>query len=83
MRCDLCEAKHQSKRNKVRTHYQGDYKQRAAWVRANATICHICGQGDRGAADPWTADHIYPGENDSLLLSAHRSCNSSRGNDTR
>lgn len=62
-----------------RKHYQGDYAKRAKQVRDNAIICWICGQGAK-PNDPWTADHYYPGEPDSPLLPAHRSCNSRRGN---
>jgi len=77
-RCDTCQATwHQQHPKGKRTKYSGNYQQRAKWVRDNATICWICNQPAR-PDDPWTADHIYP-EDDSILLAAHRSCNSARG----
>lgn len=71
------EIKRQRKKN--RGHYRGDYGKRSKFVRDNAEVCWLCGDGYR-ADDPWTADHYYPGEPDSPLLPAHRSCNSRRGN---
>jgi hypothetical protein len=59
--------------------YSGDYRKRAAQVRATAIICHICGDGYR-FNDPFEADHIEPGSPTSELRAAHRSCNQSRGN---
>lgn len=59
--------------------YSGDYKKRAKEVRLNAVVCHLCGEGARWG-DMWEADHLYPGEPDSPLLPAHRSCNQRRGN---
>jgi hypothetical protein len=47
-------------------------------VRAEAVACWLCGDGPR-PDDPWTADHVTPGDPDSILLAAHRSCNSRRG----
>jgi hypothetical protein len=58
--------------------YSGDYKARAKQVRETAVVCHICKQGFR-LGDPWQADHLFPGEPDSPLASAHRSCNARRG----
>ena len=58
--------------------YRGRYRQEAAYVRANAITCHLCGKG-ADATDPWTADHVLPGDPDSPLQAAHRSCNSRRG----
>ena len=78
-RCANCESLRNIQRHRRRTHYQGDYRKRAAQVRANATHCWICGDGPR-ADDPWQADHLIPGAIDSPLLPAHRSCNASRGN---
>lgn len=66
------------RRRGTRPHYQGDYRKRAAQVRANATECWLCGDGPR-LHDPWTADHVIPGDPASPLLPAHRSCNSRRG----
>jgi hypothetical protein len=60
-----------------REHYGGDYAKRAKAVRESATYCHLCGDGPRHN-DPWTADHIIPGNPQSPLAPAHRSCNSSR-----
>ena len=61
--------------------YDATYKKLAKYVRDNAIVCHLCGQGWR-EGDPWEADHIAPGvwgrEYD--LAPAHRSCNQSRGN---
>jgi hypothetical protein len=64
--------------------YGGDYRGRAAAVRATATRCHICGDGWR-AWDPWQADHVVQGGgagggSDGPLLPAHRSCNIRRSN---
>lgn len=66
------------RRRGPRPHYAGDYKTRAAQIRANATECWICGQGPI-PGDPWTADHIQPGDPDSELRAAHLRCNSRRG----
>lgn len=60
-------------------HYTGDYRRRAAAVRASATTCWICHEGAK-LDDPWTADHVVPGDPASPLAAAHRSCNSRRGN---
>lgn len=62
-----------------RIHYKGDYRQRAKAVRDNAVYCWICGETFT-IDNPPTADHLEPGNPDSILLPAHRSCNSSRGN---
>jgi hypothetical protein len=86
-RCNDCEkkrqailAQRQSLRPKPdRPHYKGNYKARAKKVREEAQFCWICGGGPR-EHDPWTADHVIPADPESLLLPAHRSCNSSRGN---
>ena len=78
-RCVECERQRQSARNQSRLHYKGDYAKRARLVRETALICAICGQPSR-PNDPFTADHIVPGEPGSLLRAAHRSCNSARGN---
>jgi hypothetical protein len=72
-------ARADAKRKPNRKHYANDYAKRAKQVRDTAQICWLCNQGYK-PNDPWTADHIYPAEPDSLLLAAHRSCNSSRGN---
>ena len=72
-------AKADAKRKPNRKHYTNDYAKRAKQVRDNATTCWICKEGYK-PNDPFTADHYYPGVPDSPLLSAHRSCNSRRGN---
>jgi len=77
-RCVECEARRERARYQSRTHYHGDYQARARSVRANASACWICGEGYR-PDDPWQADHVMPGDPNSLLLAAHRSCNASRG----
>jgi len=89
-RCDTCNGKRQDlmkalgtkrvyKAKPKRAHYQGDYAARAKAVREAAVYCHLCGDSAR-ATDPWTADHLIPGDPASPLLPAHRSCNSRRGN---
>lgn len=79
-RCEPCQARWNKQHPKpFRPHYSGNYRKRAKEVRDNATICWLCGQGEK-PNDIWTADHIIPGDPDSPLLPAHRSCNSSRGN---
>ena len=59
--------------------YSGDYQRRAKYVRDTASVCHICGKGP-DPLDPWQADHIIPGDPQSPLAAAHRSCNAARGN---
>jgi hypothetical protein len=61
------------------TYYGPDYRRRAKQIRDNATICWIC-KGGWVPSDPWTADHLEPGNPNSQLAPAHRSCNSKRGN---
>ena len=81
-RCETCRLERERKRDAQRgprTLYSGDYKRRAREVRQNAVQCWICG-GPARESDPWTADHIYPGQYDSPLAAAHKSCNSARGN---
>jgi hypothetical protein len=78
-RCVRCEAAHQSERNASRPQYRGDYAKRSAQVRAEASVCWLCGEGER-ASDPWQADHLRPADPASPLLPAHRSCNAARGN---
>lgn len=66
-------------RKAERIHYKGDYKARAKAVRDSATHCWLCGEGYR-PTDPFTADHVQPGNPESPLMPAHKSCNSRRGN---
>lgn len=56
-----------------------DYRRRAALIRQNAVVCWLCKKPGR-VGDPWTADHVNPGDPNSELRPAHRSCNSKRGN---
>jgi hypothetical protein len=83
-RCETCHTELRRARERgrhrpprIRPHYAGDYQRRARFVRQNATVCWICLQGPR-PNDPWTADHLTPGDPKSVLLPAHRSCNSRR-----
>jgi len=78
-RCDSCQGAWQRNRNKKRTHYQGDYQARAKWVRDTTILCWLCGKPSK-VDDPWQADHVIPGDPNSELRGAHRSCNASRGN---
>ena len=64
-------------RKPYRTHYRGDYARKAKQVRETATHCWICGEVAR-QGDPFQADHVVPGDRDSQLLAAHRSCNIKR-----
>lgn len=82
-RCETHQTLHQAKidqrRKPNRLHYNSQYKKQAKQIRESAQICWICKQGYK-PNDPWTADHLYPGIQNSPLLPAHRSCNSRRGN---
>jgi len=78
-RCTPHQKAYKQRRYRASPHYQGDYDARAKVVRDTAERCWLCGEGPR-ADDPWTADHVYPGQPDSPLAPAHRSCNSRRGN---
>lgn len=78
-RCRECQAKRDHHRYLSRPHLKGSYKTQAKRVRESAETCWICGEGHRDD-DPFTADHLIPGETTSPLLPAHRSCNSRRGN---
>lgn len=79
--CEPCRLERERKRSLARgsRHYTGDYRRRAKIVRESPGPCWICGEGDRDG-DIWTADHVVPGQVDSPLAKAHRSCNSRRGN---
>jgi hypothetical protein len=77
-RCDACKRKKERVRNARRAHYKGSYRSEAARVRELATNCWLCGGGAR-VGDPFTADHVEPSITGSVLLPAHRSCNSRRG----
>jgi hypothetical protein len=70
----------QDGRKRGRTLYTSPaYRKQAAYFRDYATACHLCGKG-KIINDPFTADHLVPGDPQSALLPAHRSCNSKRGN---
>ena len=75
-RCDEHSAAAETRRasGRVRPHYSGTYRARAKKVREQAVSCWICKEGAR-VGDPWQADHYLPGDLDSPLLPAHRSCN--------
>jgi hypothetical protein len=75
----LYQAKIDQRRKPNRQHYNAEYKRRAKQVRDTAQICWLCNQGYK-PNDPWTADHYTPGDPNSVLLPAHKSCNSRRGN---
>lgn len=78
-RCDLHYreyiVRHEVLRN--RDHYKGDYQTRSKRVRETASTCWICLEGftDRKQI---TADHYYPGDPNSPLLPAHKTCNNRR-----
>lgn len=60
-----------------RSKYGGNYAGRGRAVRANATVCWLCGSGPIHD-DPWQADHLIQGDRNGeggALLPAHRSCN--------
>ena len=59
--------------------YNSRYRKLAKAVRDTAQYCHICQQPAR-PNDPWEADHLIPGDPNSPLAAAHRSCNGRRGN---
>ena len=63
-----------------RTHYKGNYATRRRQLMATSPeICWLCGEGPR-PRDPWSADHVHPGDPNSELRRAHLSCNQSRNN---
>ena len=68
----------EARREKKKLLYNSDYRRRAKQVRENATHCHLCGEGYR-PTDPFEADHLLPGDPNSPLAPAHRSCNQKRG----
>jgi hypothetical protein len=83
IRCDACAETKRARntlrermRVRERPHYEGNYRKRAAAVRASAEVCWICNEPAR-PNDPWQADHVVPRDVDpeTLLLPVHRSCN--------
>ena len=82
-RCEACAINKRARetlleglRVRERPHYEGNYRKRAAAVRAAAEVCWICNEPAR-PNDPWQADHVVPRDTDpeTLLLPVHRSCN--------
>lgn len=77
-RCEACTPerfrKPDTRRNRQRPHYGGNYRDRAKVVRDTAVACWICGEPGRDD-DPFQADHVIPRDINSPLLAAHRSCN--------
>jgi 5-methylcytosine-specific restriction endonuclease McrA len=59
--------------------YGGDYRRRARAVKSSATHCHLCNKPFE-YGDTIEADHLIPGNPDSALAPAHRTCNRRRGN---
>ncbi len=71
------------RREKKKALYGGaQYRKLAKIIRDTAVVCHLCLGPGRGAADPWQADHVDATNPESELASAHRSCNTKRGNMT-
>ena len=80
-RCRRCANAHvdtPARRARKQALYGGDYRKRAALVRASTLTCWLCGGGAR-PLDPWQADHVRAGDPTSPLAGAHRSCNARRG----
>ena len=88
--CSSCRTEYQRKREsnpyrmaKKKMMYGGNYPARRASMVAetinNNLPCHICKQHFLTATEI-TADHLIPGDPNSPLAPAHKSCNSSRGN---
>jgi hypothetical protein len=78
-RCSSCEKPRQKRRNASRPHYKGDYSKRRAKLKElypNGP-CHLCHLWIE--PEDWSADHLRPGDPDSILLPTHLSCNSSKG----
>ena len=85
-RCPECQAPRDQAKNERRAgrkrdtgQYSGDYRKRAALIRATATHCWLCHQAFK-PGDRIEADHINPGDPQSPLAGAHRLCNQRRGN---
>ena len=85
--CDDClrgynEAKESGEKRRAKKAflYGGDYRKKAATVRANATNCFMCG-GVFKPGDPPQADHLYPELGSfSPLVPMHGGCNRAKGN---
>ena len=59
--------------------YNSNYRRAASLIKLTATHCHICKEPFTNREEI-TADHLLPGEVNSPLAPAHKSCNSARGN---
>ena len=84
-RCDNCRKEVERLRSRQRTsrpHYAGDYRKRAAQVRATATCCYWCGEPFT-TDNPVQADHLLPANPESPLVGACRRCNIGRSNRQR
>lgn len=84
-RCDNCRKaveRIRSRERGSRPHYSGDYRKRAAAVRANAVACYWCGDGF-SPSNPVQADHLLPADPSSPLVAACRRCNITRSNTSR
>jgi hypothetical protein len=67
------------KAGKAYLYNDANYRRVRAYLKMNATHCHICKQAFTNR-DEITADHLVPGEINSPLDAAHKVCNSRRGN---
>lgn len=78
--CAAATAKRIREKKRIRPWYQTrEYRIAARACCEAAYMCWICGEGPR-IGDPWTADHYEPRGPNTVLLEAHRTCNSRRGN---
>lgn len=83
-RCETCQADMNrilDARRGPRPHYAGDYRRRAAEVRATAVECHWC-HGPFTPANPVQADHVVPRDPASPLVPSCRRCNIARSKST-
>jgi hypothetical protein len=67
------------KKNQRTLYRSPTYRRARQHIKDTATHCHLCKQAFTDRKDI-TADHLLPGNPDSPLLPAHRTCNSKRGN---
>lgn len=80
LQADEREKLRQRGRKAGRTLYNSaHYRRQRAYLKANATHCHLCKQAFINR-DDITADHLIPGDPNSPLAAAHSLCNSRRGN---
>lgn len=87
--CPTCQRARDRERNASRPHYSGSYQrlraEAVAYWHATGAHCWLCGEPldpSRRWPDPLstTADHVTPGNPDSVLRPACLRCNSARGN---